>query len=44
MILVSPLSVEDVLDLLFNGGLNFGFHRLKGLLKVLDLSLEKFEV
>jgi hypothetical protein len=44
MVLVSPLPVEDVLDLLLNGGLNFSFHRLKGLLKVLDLSLENFEV
>ena len=44
MVLVSPLTVEDVLDLVLNGGLNFGFHRLKGLLEVLDLSLEKVEV
>ena len=44
MVLVSPLPVKDVLDLLLNGGLNFGFHSLKGLLKVLDLSLESLEV
>jgi hypothetical protein len=44
MVLVSPLPVEDVLDLLLNCGLNFSFHRLKGLMKVLDLSLENFEV
>ena len=43
MVLVSPLPVEDVLDLLLNGGLNFGLHSLKGLMKVLDLSLENFE-